>query len=97
MSDSIIIEPPTGLSGYTIGDLGVFIGTLGSVVTGILVVLQHSKCKKIKCCGCECDRENVEGENVARPAAEANEERERLQNQEEDIVPPVGEIQQNPA
>ena len=51
----------TGLHSYTIGDLGVFIGTLGSVVTGILVVLQHSKCKRIKCCGCECERDLTEG------------------------------------
>ena len=50
----------TGLHSYTIGDLGVFIGTLGSVVTGILVVLQHSKCKRIKCCGCECERDLTE-------------------------------------
>lgn len=51
----------TGLHSYTIGDLGVFIGTLGSVVTGILVVLQHSKCKRIRCCGCECERDLTEG------------------------------------
>ena len=50
----------TGLHSFTIGDLGVFIGTLGSVVTGILVVLQHSKCKRIKCCGCECERDLTE-------------------------------------
>lgn len=97
MSESIIIETPTGLSGFTIGDLGVFIGTLGSVITGILIALQHSKCKKIKCCGCECDRdverENAEEADNERPAAEANEERERLRNQEEPIVP--AENQQN--
>ena len=45
------------LSDYTIGDLGVFIGTIGSVVTGILIVMQKSRCNKIKLCGCECDRE----------------------------------------
>lgn len=45
-----------GLSAFTIGDLGVFIGTIGSVITGILIALQSSRCKKIKCCGCECDR-----------------------------------------
>ena len=101
MSQSIVVETPTGLSGFTIGDLGVFIGTLGSVITGILIALQHSKCKKIKCCGCECDRD-VERENAAeeananeRPAAEANEERERLRNQEEPIVPAPAENQQN--
>jgi len=45
-----------GLNDFTIGDLGVFIGTIGSVITGILIALQSSRCKKIKCCGCECDR-----------------------------------------
>ena len=96
MSDSIIIEPPSGLSGFTIGDLGVFIGTLGSVITGILIALQHSKCKKIKCCGCECDREvNADEPQPNRPVAEANEERERLRDGVEPIVPPQENQQQN--
>tara|TARA_R110000744_G_scaffold173649_1_gene292386 strand:+ start:467 stop:694 length:228 start_codon:yes stop_codon:yes gene_type:complete len=42
---------------FTIGDLGVFIGTIGGVVTGILIVLQKSSCLKIKCCGFECVRD----------------------------------------
>ena len=42
---------------FTIGDLGVFIGTIGGVVTGILIVLQKSKCKHIKCCGTQCERD----------------------------------------
>ena len=42
---------------FTIGDLGVFIGTIGGVVTGILIVLQKSSCLKIKCCGFECIRD----------------------------------------
>ena len=41
---------------FTIGDVGVFIGTIGGVVTSILIVLQKSKCKNIKCCGASCDR-----------------------------------------
>lgn len=98
MSDSIIIETPSGLSGFTIGDLGVFIGTLGSVITGILIALQHSKCKKIKCCGCECDRdltaeEPEQQQEGNRPVAEANEERERLR--EEPAEPIIEEIQVN--
>jgi hypothetical protein len=96
MSDSIIIEQPTGLSGFTIGDLGVFIGTLGSVITGILIALQHSKCKKIKCCGCECDRDvNADEPQPDRPVAEANEERERIRDEVEAIVPPQENQQQN--
>lgn len=42
---------------FTIGDLGVFIGTIGGVVTSILIVLQKSSCLKIKCCGMECIRD----------------------------------------
>tara|TARA_R110000751_G_scaffold55018_1_gene118076 strand:- start:834 stop:1070 length:237 start_codon:yes stop_codon:yes gene_type:complete len=42
---------------FTIGDLGVFIGTIGGVVTSILIVLQKSSCLKIKCCGFECIRD----------------------------------------
>ena len=26
-------------------------------MTSILLTIQKSKCKKIKCCGCECDRD----------------------------------------
>ena len=39
---------------FTIGDLGVFIGTVGGVITSILIVLQKSHCKKIKFCSWEC-------------------------------------------
>ena len=42
---------------FTIGDLGVFIGTIGGVVTSILVILQKSKCIKLDFCGCHCIRE----------------------------------------
>ena len=42
---------------FTIGDLGVFIGTIGGVITSILIVLQKSSCVKIKCCGFECMRD----------------------------------------
>ena len=45
------------MQNFTIGDLGVFIGTIGGVVTGILIVLQKSKCKRIKCCGTQCERD----------------------------------------
>ena len=79
-------EEPTGLSGFTIGDLGVFIGTLGSVITGILIALQHSKCRNIKCGwgGCSCDRPVDEGEVApAAPAAAEAVEGE----QGEEIIP----------
>jgi hypothetical protein len=81
----------TGLHSFTIGDLGVFIGTLGSVVTGILVVLQHSRCKRIKLCCCECDRdiENLPLDKIKKgPVAQANEEIEKL-TQEKNKPPPI--------
>jgi hypothetical protein len=45
------------MNDFTIGDLGVFIGTIGGVVTSILIILQKSRCKKLKCCGCEVERD----------------------------------------
>ena len=41
----------------TLSDLGVFLGVVGGIMTSILLTIQKSKCKKIKCCGCECDRD----------------------------------------
>ena len=42
---------------FTLSDLGVFLGVVGGIVTSILLTIQESKCKNIKCCGCECDRD----------------------------------------
>ena len=42
---------------FTIGDLGVFIGTFGGVFTSILVILQKSRCVKVDFCGCHCVRD----------------------------------------
>lgn len=42
---------------FTIGDLGVFIGTIGGVITSILVIIQKSKCIKLDFCGCHCVRD----------------------------------------
>lgn len=64
---SIVINQPTGLGSFTIGDLGVFIGTLGGVITSILIVLQKSHCKKIKFCCWECDRDITEIELEDKP------------------------------
>lgn len=87
---TITLEQPSGLGAFTIGDLGVFIGTLGGVITSILIVLQKSHCKKIKLCCLECERNDpMEDPEVPRPApvnkpvAQANEERARLQEQPE--------------
>ena len=35
----------------------MFLGVVGGIMTSILLTVQKSKCKKIKCCGCECDRD----------------------------------------
>ena len=43
---------------FTLSDLGVvFLGVVGGIMTSVLLTVQKSKCKKIKCCGCECDRD----------------------------------------
>ena len=93
----IVIEQPSGLGSFTIGDLGVFIGTLGGVITSILIVLQKSHCKKIKFCCWECDRDTsnipTEEELAKGPVAQANEERAKVkkvikvQSDEEQIIP----------
>jgi len=64
----IIIEQPTGLGSFTIGDLGVFIGTLGGVITSILIVLQKSHCKKIKLCCLECERNDPTADDPEQPS-----------------------------
>ena len=42
---------------FTLSELGVFLGVVGGIVTSVLLKIQKSKCKNIKCCGCECDRD----------------------------------------
>ena len=42
---------------FTLSELGVFLGVVGGIVTSVLLTIQKSKCKNIKCCGCECDRD----------------------------------------
>tara|TARA_R110000824_G_scaffold53444_3_gene147962 strand:+ start:605 stop:964 length:360 start_codon:yes stop_codon:yes gene_type:complete len=64
---SITINQPSGLGSFTIGDLGVFIGTLGGVITSILIVLQKSHCIRIKFCCWECDRDVKEIELEDKP------------------------------
>ena len=61
----IVINQPSGLGSFTIGDLGVFIGTLGGVITSILIVLQKSHCRRIKLCCMECERHDPLEDEVA--------------------------------
>ena len=48
------------MQSFTLSDLGVFLGVLGGILTTLLLTIQKSKCKHIKCCGCECDRDRTE-------------------------------------
>lgn len=43
-------------------ELGSFITVCAAGIALILRQLEQSRCKKIKCCGCECDRELPEEE-----------------------------------
>ena len=42
---------------FTLADLGVFLGVIGGIITSLLLTIQKSKCKRVKCCGILCDRE----------------------------------------
>lgn len=42
---------------FTLAELGVFLGVIGSIMTSLLLTIFKSKCKTIKCCGCECMRD----------------------------------------
>lgn len=45
------------MENFTMAELGVFIGVLGGVLTSIILTVQKSKCKTVRCCGIACDRE----------------------------------------
>lgn len=38
-------------------ELGAFVATCAAALALVIRQLEGSRCKKIKCCGCECDRE----------------------------------------
>ena len=56
---------------FTLSELGVFLGVVGGIMTSVLLTIQKSKCKNIKCCGCECDRDPTlpakDGEEPTQP------------------------------
>ena len=54
---------------FTLSELGVFLEVVGGIMTRVLLTIQKSKCKNIKCCGCECDRDPSFTEEE--PASEA--------------------------
>jgi len=41
---------------FTLSELGLFVGTLGGVITGLIFALQKSRCETINCCGINCKR-----------------------------------------
>ena len=59
------------MQSFTLSDLCVFLGVVGGILTTLLLTVQKSKCRHIKCCGCECDRDRTA------PDAEPEEEGEQ--------------------
>ena len=41
---------------FTLAELGLFVGTIGGVITGLIFALQKSRCETIDCCGIKCKR-----------------------------------------
>ena len=42
---------------FTLAELGVFLGVVGGIITSLLLTIQKSKCKNIKCCCLQCERD----------------------------------------
>jgi hypothetical protein len=58
---------------FTLAELGVFPGVVGGMLTSILLTIQKSKCKNIKCCGCECGRDPKLNTNTDENLTDTNE------------------------
>ena len=56
---------------YTLAELSVFLGVVGGIITGLLLTIQKSKCKKIDLCCLSCERDPTlktdEAEKIAPP------------------------------
>ena len=48
---------------------------VGGIMTSILLTIQKSKCKKIKCCGCECDRDPTLAADKAKLAGKGGDDK----------------------
>ena len=69
VSERLFYRTDIYIQQFTLADLGVFLGVVGGILTSILLTIQKSKCRTIKCCGRECDRDaSFIGEE---PASEA--------------------------
>jgi hypothetical protein len=55
------------MNNFTISELGLFIGTLGGVLTGLIFALQKSRCETINCFGIKCKRKIKEEDEVVVP------------------------------
>jgi hypothetical protein len=62
-----IFSPVGHKQEFTLSDLGVFLGVVGGIMTSTLLTVQKSKCKKIECCKCECDRDPTTPDEKAKP------------------------------
>ena len=76
---------------FTIGDLGVFIGTIGGVITSILVIIQKSKCIKLDFCGCHCIRDINELKKEERDKKEKDELNNTIDQQIEQLQKKIRE------
>ena len=47
---------------FTLAELGLFVGTLGGVITGLIFALQKSRCETIDCLCIKCRRKIKEGD-----------------------------------
>ena len=79
---------------FTIGDLGVFIGTIGGVITSILVIIQKSKCIKLDFCGCHCIRDINELKKEERDKKEKEDLNNTIDEQIEELQKKIKEHQE---
>jgi hypothetical protein len=59
------------MESFTLAELGLFIGSIGTVITGLIFALQKSRCENINCCGIKCKRKIIEGTEPVVPEPNA--------------------------
>jgi hypothetical protein len=55
------------MENFTLAELGLFIGSIGTVITGLIFALQKSRCEHINCCGIKCKRKIKEDDKPVVP------------------------------